>query len=119
MNDISVKIDNLSLKELEELLKELKLYNNLKKQLGKRWEKLYKEQKTWKKSFEVEYFPAAGEDLAWEKSKEVFEKVFWYKVERKDITFIPKEKIAWWIRIYTDDKILDLSYENIEKKLRG
>lgn len=118
MNEISVKIGNLSPKELEELLRELKLYNKLRKQLWKRGQRLYNQIKTWKKAYEVEYFPAVWEDLAWEEAKKVFESVFDYKVEKQDVTFTPKENIAWWIKIYVDSKILDLSYENIEKLLK-
>lgn len=119
MKEISVKLDNLSLKELEELLRELKTYNNFRKQLGKRADKLFNEVKTWKKIYEVEYFPAAWEDLAWEQAEKFFEKVFDYKPKREEVTFIPKESLAWWIKIYVDSKVLDLSYENIERLLKA
>jgi hypothetical protein len=38
--------------------------------------------------------------------------------EKEDVIFIPKDKIEWGIKIYFWDKILDLSYEKIEKILR-
>lgn len=118
MNDWITNIDNLNLSELQELLKELRLFSNLKRQLWNRWRNLYYELKTGKKTFEVEYFPKISEDIAWEESKKVFEKIFKETPEKKDVVFVPKDKLEWWIKVYVGNKILDLSYEKVKKILR-
>lgn len=116
MSDLT--IDNLNLFELQELLKELKLFSNLKKQLWNRGKNLYYELKTGKKAFEVEYFSKISENVAWEEAKKVFEKIFKETPEKKDIVFTPKSKLEWWIKVYVGDKILDMSYEKIKKVLK-
>jgi hypothetical protein len=117
--NISTDIDKLNLVNLKELLKELKLYNSLSKQLWNRWRKLYSELKTWKIGFEVEYFSKVGEDLAWEESFKVFDKIFHQKPKREEVIFTSKDSLAWWIKVYFGDKLLDLSYEKLEKVLRA
>jgi hypothetical protein len=46
MSNIKSLTDSLSFDQLKELLKEVKLYRDLKKQLGKRGNDLYKNLKT-------------------------------------------------------------------------
>lgn len=112
---INVNIDNLTLEESNELLKEVKLYRNLKKQLWDRWVKLYNKLKTWEKSLIVEYFPSIWLDLVWEKSNKVFKKIFSLDVNRDEVVFTPKESLLWGIRVYVDDSVVDLSYLKIER----
>ena len=57
MSNIHVNIDNLGLSELKNLLVDIRLYRDLKKQLGTRWEILYKKLENWTNTLVVEYFP--------------------------------------------------------------
>lgn len=113
----AININNLNLIELKELLKELKLYNNLKKQLWDRWEKIYKNQKEWRMSLVVEYFPSISKKTAFEESKKIFKNIFNLDVEMSDLEFKENQNIKWWIRFYMNDKVLDLSYSKIERDL--
>lgn len=115
MSNVKSHIENLSLIELKDLLKEVKLYRDLKKQLWKRWETLYSNIQTWAKTYVVEYFPSLTEELAWDESKKVFKKVFELDVKKEDVSFIEAEKIKGWMKVYVDDKVVDLSYQKIEK----
>ena len=72
----TINIDNLGLSELKDLLKEVKLYRDLKTQLWNRWEKTYKKIKNWEKDLLVEYFPAISKELAFDESKKIFKNVF-------------------------------------------
>lgn len=117
MSNIKSLTDNLNLQELKWLLKEVKLYRDLKKQLGKRGEKVYTSLKTWKKSFTIEYFPSVWADLAWENASKVYSKVFELDVKKEDVIFLEDEKIKWWIKVYADDKVVDLSYLKIERMI--
>lgn len=111
----NVNINNLTLDESNSLLKEVKLYRDLKKQLGSRWVALYNKMKTWKKTLVVEYFPGMSEDASWEEAKKVFKKVFALDVNKEEVIFTPKELILWGIRVYVDDSVVDLSYLKIER----
>jgi hypothetical protein len=44
--------------------------------------------------------------------------VFKETPKKEDIIFTAKDRLEWWIKIYVGDKILDLSYERVEKLLR-
>ena len=113
----TINIDNLGLSELKDLLKEVKLYRDLKTQLWNRWEKTYKKIKNWEKTLVVEYFPAISKELAFDESKKIFKNVFNLDVEQKDLKMEENAEIKWWIRIDMDDKGIDLSYLKIEREL--
>lgn len=119
MTNTNINIDNLNLAQLNELLKEVRLYRDLKKQLWNRWVSLYNKLKNNSNILLVEYFPAISEDLAWEEAKVIFKKVFnLNEVSRENVVFSKKETIKGWIRVYVDDKVIDLSYEKIERMVR-
>lgn len=113
----SIKIDNLNLLELKDLLKEVKIYKDLKNQLWGRALKVYNKIKKWEKVLLVEYFPVVSQDLAFNESKKIYKNIFNLDIEKNDITFIENEELKWWIRVYFDDKVVDLSYLKIERKL--
>lgn len=115
---MNVNVEKLNSSESESLLKELKLFSSLRKQLWRRWEVLFNEMKTWKKSFEVEYFSGIGENIAWEEAQKWFEKVFKEKPSKEEVFFKQKDTLKWWIKLYVWSNVLDLSYDRIEKAIR-
>ena len=117
MSNIKSLTDNLSFDQLKELLKEVKLFRDLKKQLWNRWNDLYKKLKTWKSTYTVEYFPVISEELAWEESQKVYKNVFNLDINKSEINFLKNEKLKWWIKVYLDDKVIDLSYQKIENMI--
>ncbi len=111
------EIDSLDLSWLKTILKDLKLYQSLKKELWKRWVKQYNKLKTWEISLSVEYYSALSEDYVLQESIKIFEKVFSLKDIKKDsIKLIKSEDISWWMRLFVEDKVLDLTYSKIEKQ---
>lgn len=119
MSNITESLNNLNLDQLKDLSRELNLYKDLKKQLWTRWKNIYKKFKTWEKSFLVEYFPSVSEELAWDKASKVYKDIFSLNVEKNNVAFVSKENLKWWIKVYVDDKIVDLSYERIERGIKG
>jgi len=115
---LSDKIKDLDATQLQSLLKELKLYQNLSTQLGKRWEDQFHRNKNNKKLFQVEYYPALSQDSAWEEAQVVYKKVFWETVQQADVEFIETESISGWMKIYMDDSMVDLSFSKIEKIIK-
>lgn len=113
----TIDIKNLDFSELKVLLKELKLLNYLDKQLWNRGRLLFNKIKTGTHSYEVEYFPVIWKDLAFSEAKKVYKEIFNLDVKEDEITFVEKDNLKWGIRVYLDDKIVDLSYDKIEKTL--
>ena len=107
------EIETLSLQDMKKLLKELRMYRDMSKKLGKRGRDLFEKTLTWEKSFVVEYFPALWEDGAYEQAQVVYKKSFSTEPKQSDIAFIPREDIRWGIKVYSDDMMVDLSYKKV------
>lgn len=118
MSIINPNIESLDLKDLKELLKEVKLYRELNKQLWNRWKVVYEKIKTGKSDFYVEYFPVLDKEIVLDESIKVYKKVFWLDVSIEDVRLIEKESLKWGMKVYVDDKVIDLSYEKIERKIK-
>lgn len=118
MSIINPNIEGLDLKDLKELLKEVKLYRDLNKQLWNRWKIVYEKIKTGKSDYHVEYFTVLEKDIVLEESIKVYKTVFWLDVSKEDIKLIEKDSLKWWIKVYLDDKVVDLSYDKIERKIK-
>ena len=116
--NIKADLENMDLSQLKDLLKDLKLLKNLEKQLWKRWKNLFNKIKNWENTYEVEYFPVLGKDLAFIEAQKVYKNAFGLDVVEEEITFTAKDTLKWWIRVFLDDKIIDLSYDKIEKLLK-
>lgn len=112
------EIEKLSWEELQSLLKEVKLYKQLRKQLGNRWKILFSHMKNNTSYYKVEYFPEVGLESAWEQAQKVFQNVFNISVEREAVIFEENIKLLGWIQVYKDDMVADLSYWKIENALR-
>lgn len=111
-----INIENLNISELKELLKKIKFYWNLKKQLWIRGVDLFKRELIWKDLLIVEY--------CWEKESamkywtELFKKVFSINADLNDIKFIENKNLKGWIRIFKNDSMIDISFLKIEKLLK-
>jgi len=109
---------NLNKEELEKLLKDLNLYNDLRKKLWKRWTNLFKRNINSSNLLEVEYFSSISEDIAYDNALEIYMKVFNISPKRNEIRFISKDSIQWWIKVYKDDLMVDFSFSKVENILK-
>lgn len=116
---LSEKINSLDAKGLQELLKEVKLYQDLKTKLGNRWEDLFERKHSCEKLLIVEHFTSVWEDLAWDQAKVVYQKAFNMTVQKEKVQFIQKEWLKWGIKVYLDDSMVDLSFAKIEKFIKN
>ena len=105
--------------ELKKILSSLKLYLDLSKKLWKRWRDVFRRNLNWESKLLVEYFPSINKDIAYEKASQVYNKVFSINPSKKEIFFEEKNSILWWIKVYKDDMLVDLSFSKIERKLRN
>lgn len=116
-NKINIS-DGLSLSESKELLKSLKMYDDLSKKLWTRWKNLFKSISSWKSIYKIEYFENFSKSDALEEWLIAYTKVFWETPKKEDIIFEAKKSLAWGIRIYKDDKMVDLSFKKAEDALK-
>ena len=106
-------IQKLTLPEMQKLLKELRMYGDMSKKLWARGRNLFEKTLSWKKTFVVEYFPALGEDGAYEQAQTVYKRSFSETPLQSDILFLPREDIRGGIKVYADDMMVDLSYKKV------
>lgn len=111
---VSEMIQKLDAKALSELLKEVKLYNDLTKQLGKRWREQYFRDLKDEKLLIVEHVSSVNADVAWEQAQTVYKKSFWLDIQKNDVKFVINDALKGWIKIYKDDSLVDLSYAKVE-----
>lgn len=103
-------IENLNKVELELLLKNLRFYKDVVKKLWDRWKKVYDHVFNWKNEYVVEYYGDLDKEYILNESKGIYKKVFNLEVNDLDIKLIKNEKIKWWMKIYLNDNLIDLSF---------
>ncbi len=111
-------MENLDKKELKKIYKYLLLYDDLLKNLWKRWNIQFKNFLQSKDVLQVEYFPNIKMDILQEKVVKIYEKYFWISVDTNEIQFIPKETIWWWFKVYFNDKMIDCSFYYFDNLIR-
>ena len=109
---------NLKRDEITKLLKDLKSYNNLTKKLWYRWRRVFEKMKNDKSYFLVEYYPYADVEFVYSKSMEIYKRFFQSSPTREEIIFSPKQSLLWWMKVYKDDDMVDLSFEKVERNLK-
>lgn len=113
MTDIS----KLNKTELKSLLKDLKLYSKMKKELWKRWVKQYESIKTGIPILKVEYFSDVSKSDRESIAKDIYKKVF--SIDNpENIEYKENINFGWWIRIYRNNDLVDMSFNKIEQKIK-
>lgn len=111
---VSEKIQELDAKALSELLKEVKLYRDLTKNLWARGRAQYFRDLKGEKLLVVEYVSSITEDIAWEQAQSVYKESFSLDVQKENVTFIINDALKGWIKVYNEDSLVDLSFAKIE-----
>jgi hypothetical protein len=116
-NNNIFNLEGKNLWDLQNLLKNLKLYKDLTKKLGNRWKKLFDSITNNKSIYKVEYFDAISEEQALQEALMAFKKVFGEEPKKEDIVLKKKSSLEGWIRIFKDDNLVDLSFKKVEKSI--
>lgn len=111
------KLDKLQLKNL---LKKLQILNYLTKSLWNRWKREFERINSWVNFYKVEYFEVSKDTLSFieKKAVESFKKLFDVQVWIQDIKFTKNQNLKWWMRLYYNDNMFDLSYNKFENLLK-
>ena len=112
-----INFEGVSLKELKEILKSLRLYKDLSSKLWSRWKNIYKSITNNTSIYKIEYFEKSSKDDALEQWLVAYERIFGETPKSEEINLVAKKSLEWWIRIYKDDNLVDLSFNKLEKKL--
>lgn len=111
-------LKQLDKNELKELLKKLKSFYCLQKDMWKRAFGIFKNKIDNTSNFVVEYHDKANiEDITNEAIK-VYDKAFKIKPNKNLLKFVCNDWILWWIRVIMDDKMVDLSYSKVRDKIK-
>ncbi len=117
--NFNINLEGKNLWDLQKLLKELKLYKDLVAKLWNRWKALFKSLVYNKSLYKIEYYPDMWEKAALQEAEKVYEKMFWEKPNKDGLFLKAKESLDWWIKIFKDDKLIDLSFRKIEKEIKN
>lgn len=116
MNPFTTDIEKMGKEELKELLSKLTLYRDLRKWLGKRGENIFETLQTGAKKLTVEYFSSADKSYVENQALAMYKNIFGLEVKKEDIEFKTNDDILGGMRVFMDDKVLDLSYLKIENQ---
>lgn len=112
-------LENLNKQELQAVLKDLSLYKKLTSQVWERWKQIFSHIKEWKNKFSVEYFPNIDKEFVLEEAKKIYEKVFSQKnLKDEEIILSEKKEILWWMKIFFNDDMVDMSFLKIQKLIK-
>jgi hypothetical protein len=103
-------IENLNKSELQELLKNLKVYKDLIKKVWNRWKKIYENIFNAQNQYLVEYYGELDKSYVLKEAKDIYKKMFNVDVIDSDIKLIKKQNLKWGIKIYLNDDLVDLSF---------
>jgi len=105
-----IHLEKANKAELEELLKDLRVYKDLIKKIWNRWKKIFENIFNGKNEYLVEYFPNIDESYILTEAKSIYKKMFSIDVSDADIKLIKNEKIKWGMKVYLNDNLVDLSF---------
>jgi len=115
----NLDIKKMSREELKTVLKELYLYRDLEKELWERGKELFDRIQNGKHSYQVEYFSALSPDIAWESASRAYKDAFQAEPKREEVEFKQNDMLKWGIKVYLDDRVLDLSFDKVERALKS
>jgi len=108
----------MNLTETKSLLKNLRHYQKLTRDLGSRWRELFHREYGKTSKYVVEYNKNISSENIWEYAQSVFNKSFGVHPEISEIVFVERSDISWGIKVYKDDMMVDLSYNGLKKKIQ-
>lgn len=112
------KIEGLQKLELEKLLKDLNTYKYLTKKVWKRWKIIFDNIFNGKNDYKVEYYKDIEKSFVLEQAVSIYKKVFNINVLENDIKLVENKNIKWWIKVFLNDNLVDMSFSKFYKLLK-
>ncbi len=93
MSNITSHIASLKLDELQDILKNIKVYQSLSKSLGQRGRSLYHKKQNNTKQYSIEYYPSISQQSAWEQAERVYKEVLNEVPNKAEVQFLEKPEL--------------------------
>ena len=103
-------LEKLNKNDLEELLKDLRLYKDLVQKIWNRWKAIFKNIFNKQNKYVVEYFWDLEKSYVLKESQKIYSQVFDLDVKDSEIELIQKQNLKWGLKIYVNDSLIDLSF---------
>lgn len=103
--------------ELQEISKILKKFRILRKNIWKKSSQVISYELSWEQKLIVEYFPTLDKKEVSPIVENIYNKIFSLKINSDKIIWKENINLAWWIRLFFWDDMLDISYESVKNSL--
>lgn len=113
-----MEITKYSKEELASISKILKKYRALRKNVGKKSSNLIHHELSWENKIIIEYFPSLVKSEITNTATNIYKNIFWIEVLENQITWKENPNLAWWMRLFLGDDMLDISFESVRNNLR-
>lgn len=107
-----------TLVQAQELLKSLKIYEDMKKKLWKRGVALFHQKLNNTHLCKVEYHSSLWESEALIQAQSLYKRIFFYEASRSEILLVENDLLWWGMKIFFDDALLDMSFQRVERTLQ-
>lgn len=113
-----MNIEKYSKTELIEISKILKKYRTLRKNVGKKSTNMINHDLSWENKIVIEYFPTMKKEELSSTATGIYKNIFWVEIKEDKITWKENTAIAWGMRLFFGDDMLDISFESVRNDLR-
>lgn len=111
-------ISTHSKSELQTLLKSLKSYRALEKFVGRRGRAIFARAQSGTKLYRVEYFSDANRNILEPIVVSAYARHFGETIDTKAIEWKQNNTIRGGIRIFSGDDMMDISFQEVENRLK-
>ncbi|NCP77339.1 hypothetical protein GW819_01675 [Candidatus Gracilibacteria bacterium] len=111
-------ISTYSKSELTTLLKGLKSYRALEKFVGKRGRAIFARERSGTKLYRVEYFGGENRSILEPIAIAAYARHFGETIDSKSIEWKQNDTIRGGIRIFSGDDMMDISFQEVENRLK-
>ncbi|EKD29727.1 MAG: hypothetical protein ACD_78C00303G0005 [uncultured bacterium (gcode 4)] len=109
-------ISSYTKSELVTILRGLKLYRTLDKQVGKRGRELFARSRSPHESYRVEYVGESHADLE-PLVLSTYQSRFDIQVPREQIIWKRNDALKWGVRLFVGDDMVDVSFKEAERRV--
>lgn len=107
-----------TLVQAQELLKSLRMYEDMKKKLWRRGIALFHQKLENTHICKVEYHSSLWEKEALSQAQSLYKKIFSHKPWVPEIILEENDGLSGGMKIYFDDSLLDMSFKRVERKFQ-
>ena len=105
--------------DLKNILKTLRFYRYLKIALWKKWIQIFEQMFHNQDTYFVEYYPSFDKKTVLDIAVKIYFDVFQKTVSKSEITLFEKNDLEWWMRLYKNHEMIDMSLARVKHFLKA